>query len=106
MRAMTDQAVVVEQLEDLEEYTRRHPHPLTGSLPPLLNSALQTRQLRRVVDLGAGDGQILWALRGEYTHATAVDLSPGRIERLTEALPEVDGVVADAANTGFEDGIA
>lgn len=105
MPAMTNQAAAIE-LEDLEEYTLRHPHPLTGSLPPLLDSALKTRHLKRVVDLGCGDGQILWALRGEYTHATAVDLSPGRIERLKEALPEVDAVVADAANTGFADGIA
>jgi SAM-dependent methyltransferase len=90
----------------LDDYTRRHPHILSRSLPPLLADHVKDRRLGRVVDLGAGDGQALWALRGRFTAATAVDLAEGRIEHLRAVLPEVTGVVGDACATGLDTGSA
>lgn len=85
----------------LEEYTNRHAHMLAAELPPLLADAMTQRRIGHLVDLGAGDGASLWALRGRYDTGTAVDLASGRIERVQRMLPEVQGVVADACDTGL-----
>ena len=83
----------------LEEYTNRHAHMLAAELPPLLAEAVTQRRVGRLVDLGAGDGAVLWALRGRFDKATAVDLASGRIERVERMLPGVEAIVADACDT-------
>jgi SAM-dependent methyltransferase len=85
----------------IEDYTKRHAHLLSTDLPPLLRETLEHRTLGHVIDLGAGDGALLWAARGQYDAATAVDLSSGRIERIQRTIPEVRALVADACNTGL-----
>jgi 2-polyprenyl-3-methyl-5-hydroxy-6-metoxy-1,4-benzoquinol methylase len=54
-----------------------------------------------IVDLGAGDGGVLWALnaRGLLRYPVhAVDLSPTRVERALQVSPLVHGIVADATD--------
>jgi O-antigen/teichoic acid export membrane protein/SAM-dependent methyltransferase len=91
---------------DLEEYSRRHPQIMTTDLPPLLDDTAAQRPLGRLVDLGAGDGTIMWALQSRFERGVGVDLSPVRIARLGQLLPDAEAVVADACDTGLRAGTA
>ncbi len=83
------------------EYTLRHRHVLDERLPPLLARMAEGPRPATLADLGAGDGQCLWALsrRGWLGDTTyAVDLAPERVAAVTAALPQIVGIVADTAD--------
>ncbi|GAH96681.1 unnamed protein product, partial [marine sediment metagenome] len=57
----------------------------------------------KIVDLGCGDGRLLYALvkKGLLKNAkevVGIDLSEERIKRVRQILPSVKGIVADACN--------
>jgi SAM-dependent methyltransferase len=88
-----------------ERYSNLHRHFFVSALPPLL---LEVAERGHICDLGCGDGAVLWALdrAGLLEGGFAVDLSAERVNAATEAVPSVDGVVADATNTGLPDASA
>ncbi|HET7567393.1 MAG TPA: class I SAM-dependent methyltransferase [Gaiellaceae bacterium] len=83
---------------------------LDDLLPPLLRALAEADPPAALVDLGAGDGGVLWALEragllaGE---AVAVDLSPERVALCESLSPRVRGLVADATSVAaLPDGAA
>jgi 2-polyprenyl-3-methyl-5-hydroxy-6-metoxy-1,4-benzoquinol methylase len=91
---------------DVEGYAARHQQFLTSTLPPLL---AQVARPGVVVDLGCGDGALIWALHhrarlGSLTYA--VDLSQARVDNAVQVAPGVTGIVADAAAVPLTDGVA
>jgi 2-polyprenyl-3-methyl-5-hydroxy-6-metoxy-1,4-benzoquinol methylase len=90
-----------------QSYSRMHVHFYGGDIPRLLEQGLVSlnRSSRRfnLLDLGCGDGGLLFALHEKGLLAKAertvgVDISSERIERLRSNLPFVEGIVADASN--------
>jgi len=92
-------------VSEFERYSRIHRQFLTTELPPLLEHVAAPG---RICDLGCGDGAALWGLhrRGLLDGGFAVDLSPDRVRAAAEAVPDVQGVVADATATGLPGGCA
>ena len=91
---------------DLTEYSARHRHFLTTTLPPLLADVARPGV---IADLGCGDGAVLWALHrhgllGETTFA--VDLSPERVRHAESVAPGVKGIVASAERVSALDDAA
>jgi len=87
------------QTVELSDYSRVHRHFLTGWLPPLLGRLAAAHPPEVLVDLGSGDGPMIWALR-EAGLATgrvyAVDLSPERVAAAAAIDDGVVGIVSDA----------
>lgn len=78
-------------------------------IPPALREVASTRPVRRLVDLGAGDGSTLYALDRAGLlppEVVAVDLSAERVALCETIAPQVRGVVGDATATGLPDGSA
>ena len=71
---------------DIEEYARRHRHFYGLEVPSLLEKHLRSARPQRLMDLGCGDGALLFALKQagllEDTQVFAVDNSAERIERV------------------------
>jgi SAM-dependent methyltransferase len=70
-------------------------------LPPLLAETARAQPPRTLVDLGAGDGATLYALREAALlpeQVWAVDLSAERIAVCASVSPSVRGLVADATD--------
>jgi SAM-dependent methyltransferase len=74
---------------EFEKYSKNAIHFFDLRVPPLLDAAVKTRRSGFILlDLGCGDGNLVYALKnaGALSHAGAVigiDLSPQRIERFT-----------------------
>jgi 2-polyprenyl-3-methyl-5-hydroxy-6-metoxy-1,4-benzoquinol methylase len=88
------------------EYSLQHVHFLDEEVPALLEFGLSLRKrvVNRldIIDLGSGDGRLLFALHRkgllrEADEIVGVDLSPKRIERLVRELPFVKGLISDAS---------
>jgi ubiquinone/menaquinone biosynthesis C-methylase UbiE len=85
-------------------YSEKQVHFYVQDVPQLLESALALLSKSAwlsILDLGCGDGALIFALheRGLLEDAgeiVGVDISEDRIRRLTANLPFVKGVVADA----------
>jgi SAM-dependent methyltransferase len=59
----------------------------------------------RTLDLGCGEGRLARDLRSLGHSVTAVDASPTMIQAAREADPDLEVLVADAADLPFEDGV-
>ena len=88
-----------------ESYSKKHVHFYGRNIPPLLESALalmnKTAKKFTLLDLGCGDGRLIFALYekgllGNAEEIVGVDISEDRIERLRSNLPFVKGVISDA----------
>jgi len=88
-------------------YSRRHVHFYSEEVSVLLESglALANKVVKKpsIVDLGCGDGRLIFALykRGLLKNVgeiVGVDISEERIGRLTKELPFVKGIISDASN--------
>ena len=90
-----------------QSYSRIHVHFYDRNIPRLLESALTVMNKVvdkfNILDLGCGDGRLIFALYEEGLLKNAekivgVDISRDRIERLKTNLPFAKGIVADALN--------
>lgn len=90
-----------------QKYSREHVHFYDEEVSPILEYglAITLKSCRKpsVVDLGCGDGRIIFALykKGFLRNVgeiVGVDISEARIERLKSSLPFVRGIVSDALN--------
>lgn len=90
-----------------QNYSRKHVHFYDEEVCVLLESglALMNRVVEKpsIIDLGCGDGRLVFALyeRGLLKKAgeiVGVEISESRIERLIKELPFVKGIVSDALN--------
>jgi SAM-dependent methyltransferase len=88
-----------------QEYSREHVHFYEEEVSPILKYglALTLKSCRKpsIVDLGCGDGRIIFALHKKgflknVSEIVGVDISKERIEQLKTNLPFVRGIVADA----------
>lgn len=87
--------------EGLTAYTEAHRQFLSEDLPPVLSEIAGGRPGNVLVDLGCGDGRLVWALEraglvGERIYA--VDLAAERAARAERLSPRVTGIVADATS--------
>lgn len=85
---------------DFEEYSQKSIHFFSRHVPPLLVKALSLIQSNpTVVDVGCGDGHLVWSL-SENSHIAVnsriigVDMSPIRVRRFSE-LTGYPGIVAE-----------
>ncbi|MEK6282002.1 MAG: class I SAM-dependent methyltransferase [Acidobacteriota bacterium] len=91
----------IDALVDFESYSRKAVHFFSLHVPPLLASAVKAQADGfTILDLGCGDGNIIYALKhsGLLDRAgkvIGVDLSPQRIERFT-ANAGYDGIISGA----------
>ncbi|MDH5266300.1 MAG: class I SAM-dependent methyltransferase [Candidatus Bathyarchaeota archaeon] len=90
-----------------QNYSRKHVHFYGEAVSTLLELglALVCRVIKKpsVVDLGCGDGRLIFALceKGLLKNAgeiVGVDISESRIEHLTREIPFVKGIISDALN--------
>lgn len=87
-----------------EKYSNEHIHFIDLFVPKTLESFIKNLPKDfKIVDLGCGDGRLLYALikRGLLKNASEVvgiDLAEERIERVKQILPSVKGIVADGCN--------
>lgn len=88
-----------------QSYSKKHVHFYGRDIPPLLESALalmnKTAKKFTLLDLGCGDGRLIFALYEKRLlenteEIVGVDISEDRIERLKSNLPFVKGVISDA----------
>jgi 2-polyprenyl-3-methyl-5-hydroxy-6-metoxy-1,4-benzoquinol methylase len=86
-------------------YSRKHVHFYNEEVPVLLRSGLvlarKSAGKPRIVDLGCGDGRLIFALcknglLQDVSELYGVDVSEKRIERVTKELPFVKCVISDA----------
>lgn len=91
----------------LKEYSKGHIHFYDEEVPFLLRLGLvltsESTEKPRLVDLGCGDGRLIFALYRKKSlenigGIAGVDLSESRITRLSKELPFVKNVVSDALN--------
>jgi len=84
-----------------KKYSKYHIHFVDLEVPKLLGKLLKSFDKSfSIVDLGCGDGKILWALynKGLFKNArriVGVDISEERINRLKEFSPFAEGFVSD-----------
>jgi 2-polyprenyl-3-methyl-5-hydroxy-6-metoxy-1,4-benzoquinol methylase len=88
-----------------KNYSERHIHFYDLRIPDLLEKAVKSKNSRdfSVVDLGCGDGSLLFSLqkRGLFSNAekiVGVDLSPERVKNLRGNVKGAIGIVSDACN--------
>jgi len=91
----------------MQEYSEKHVHFIDFSLPKLLeeflNSFIEKVEDFSILDLGCGDGRLLYAMykKGLLRNAervVGIDISETRISRLKKTCPFAEGIVADACN--------
>jgi len=91
---------------NIEQYAKRKQF-YSDEVPPLLSECLVNSEWESLVDLGCGDGSLIYALnqRGYFQNKSvfAVDLSKSRIDRVKEQNSGVTCLVADACDTGLGD---
>ena len=88
------------------DYSRNNVHFYDDVFPAFLElgfNLMSDVEKPRIVDLGCGDGKILFALHKKglldgFSEIVGVDLSEERIRRMKKALPFVKGVVSDASD--------
>ena len=98
---------MVETLK-FKEYARESVHFLDIEVPELLHACSRTAwsNMRLVLDLGCGDGRLLFALERcgllkDFNVIAGLDLSLLRIRRLRRVVRRAWGVVADGRRTSF-----
>lgn len=85
---------------DIEEYARFLPQYYSDSIPKTLRQYLDTRSYASMLDVGCGDGSLLFALKhhGYFQNRKiyAVDLSRNRIRLVKKIDPHIRAHVDDA----------
>ena len=87
--------------KNFREYSEKHIHFIDFSIPEMLESLLKRlNKPYSIIDLGCGDGRILYALHSKgllknASRIVGVDISEERIKRLKEFCPFAEGIVAD-----------
>jgi len=90
--------------ENFSEYSEKHIHFIDFSVPEMLESLLEgLNKSYSLIDLGCGDGRVLYALysKGLFKNASriaGVDISEERIKRLKKFCPFAEGIVADVCD--------
>lgn len=88
----------------LDEYSKKNIHFIDLQIPKILEILLKSyNKTFSIIDLGCGDGRILYALynKGLLKNAyriVGVDISKIRISRLKEFCPFAEGIVADVCD--------
>jgi 2-polyprenyl-3-methyl-5-hydroxy-6-metoxy-1,4-benzoquinol methylase len=88
-------------MTDWEDYAERHQF-LENEVPELLLEYMSTRDWRTFLDLGCGDGNLLYAaekrgiLKGKEVYA--VDISEKRVEAVRSIFPDFNCFVEDACD--------
>jgi 2-polyprenyl-3-methyl-5-hydroxy-6-metoxy-1,4-benzoquinol methylase len=88
------------------EYSDKHIHFYDLTIPGLLEELIKIKSEEKsfdVVDLGCGDGNLIFNLKNmgllnKADKIVGVDLSSKRIEILKNNIEEVEGIVSDACN--------
>ena len=92
---------------EIEEYAKRTQF-YTEDVPPLLSDFLDGSQWSSCLDLGCGDGALLYALnkKGYFTSKSvyAVDLSAARLELVSRINNDINCLQRDVCETQVEDG--
>lgn len=93
--------------EFFKEYSEKHVHFVDLSVPEVLEALLrrlneQNKQFS-LIDLGCGDGRLLYTLHSKgmlerAVRVVGVDISRDRIERTRKLCPFAEGIVADVQN--------
>ena len=89
-----------------KNYSKNHVHFYDEAFPAFLElgfDLISNVEKPSIVDLGCGDGRLLFALYKKgllngFSEIVGVDISMERIGRVAKALPFVKGVVSDATN--------
>jgi 2-polyprenyl-3-methyl-5-hydroxy-6-metoxy-1,4-benzoquinol methylase len=89
-----------------QNYSEKHVHFYDEAFPAFLElgfALIGDVEKPSIVDLGCGDGRLLFALHkkgllNRFSEIVGVDISAERIGRMAKALPFVKGVVSDASN--------
>jgi len=90
--------------ENFTEYSKKHIHFIDTSIPEMLESLLKELNERySLIDLGCGDGRILYALHSKEllknaSRIVGVDISEERIRRLKEFCSFAEGIVSDVCD--------
>jgi 2-polyprenyl-3-methyl-5-hydroxy-6-metoxy-1,4-benzoquinol methylase len=87
---------------DIEEYADHHTHFYENEIPAFLRILLAQHKWSSYLDLGCGDGSLLYAINRQgtlkNTQVYAVDLSKSRIESVKKINSNFICYVADACN--------
>lgn len=97
------------------EYSKKHVHFYTSEVPEILHNTVRDINYKiNIVDIGCGDGSLLYALNEkkllDYAEKIiGVDISPIRVHRFEKAMKNIEasvvGIVSDACNIrGLDDG--
>jgi ubiquinone/menaquinone biosynthesis C-methylase UbiE len=88
-------------MQNMEKHAKETPYFLNFNIPILLRGLLKVlNKPFSLVDLGCGDGSLLYALYHnnllkDSKHIVGVDISKTRIKRLSYFCPFADGIIAD-----------
>jgi len=87
---------------DVEEYSNRVIQFYSDQIPSLLNEYLESINWRSYLDVGCGDGQLLYALsrKGFFQdkYVYAADMSKNRISRIRKINDSIQGYINDACD--------
>ena len=91
-------------MSNIQEYSEKHIQFVDFIVPKMLGDLLKNINNQfSIVDLGCGDGRLLYALYHKdllknSERIVGIDVSEERIERLKELCPFTEGIIADVQN--------
>lgn len=90
---------------ELEKYSKRYVHYYSQELPCFIEDIFKEYDIKSIIDLGSGDGSILYALfrKGylkEGKKVIAVDVSSERINNVKNINSNIQCIVSDVCNLG------
>jgi 2-polyprenyl-3-methyl-5-hydroxy-6-metoxy-1,4-benzoquinol methylase len=89
----------------LDEYSKKCIHYYSEKVPVFIENILQNNDVDTLVDLGCGDGALLYAIfRKGYLNkinsVIAIDISEGRLRNAKKIDRRILGIVADVSDCG------
>ncbi len=84
------------------EYSNNFFQKVEGSVvPSMIKNLLNKKKIKKIIDLGCGDGGIINAISKKYKDKkiTGVDISPRRIKTLKQKFPKYDFYCKDVCST-------
>ena len=96
---------------DLDKYSKKYIHYHSCEFSPMIKSMLNKHNMKTIVDLGSGDGSILYALfkKGYLNNiekVIAVDISQDRINNVKRISDKILGIVADVCKLDMLDNMS
>lgn len=87
---------------NFSKYSEKYIHYYDGKIPKMLESLFNGSRIKRMADLGAGDGAVLYALKNKgyldnLEEIIAVDLSQDRINKIKDIDKNISCMVGDAS---------